>query len=401
VAVKIDTADVPSTANVLTRAFDVAIAQPIEIYDNTLREGEQAPGVVLSAERKLELAAALDAFGIHWANVGFPAASAEEREGVARIAKAGFRMKTAALTRMREADIDVTADTGVDLVSLFLGGSDVHLEHKLRMSEADAIRTIEKGVAQVRRRGALSSFTVEDASRTPLPRLLRLLRAAAEAGADYVVLADTVGVLTPRSAYAIVSAARESVSCPVGVHFHDDLGLALANSLAALEAGAQLVHTTVNGPGERSGNVCTLELAVLLRVKYGRDLGLRLEQAHALSRAVHVACGTDAPPHKAVTGKWCFTHESGIHVAGVLSHPETYQPYPPALVGRSHEIVFGKHSGAAGIRYLARREGIELSDEACDAVLALVKTTAEQSKQAVPDERVVEWIRSNASQRSS
>ena len=393
---KIEEARGESTANVLTGAFDVRIDQPIEFYDNTLREGEQPPGVLFTPDEKLAIARALDDYGVHWANVGFPAVSKEELHAVKLITGAGLRMKTAALSRMLPSDIDATAESGVDLISLFLGGSDTHLEHKYHLTEADAFRKVEESVAHAKRTGAIVSFSLEDGSRTPLPRIARMFQIAEEAGADYVVLADTVGILTPASSLQIFRKLTSVCKVAVGAHFHDDLGLSLANTLAALEAGARLAHVTVNGVGERSGNTCLEELAVVLKLKYGRDFGFKLDRTDALSRMVHRASGSEPAPHKAITGRWCFSHEAGIHVAGILADQETYQPYPPAMVGRHHEIVFGKHSGAHGVEYLAVSNGLSLSHDASRRVLDKIKNQCSDRKGAVPDEQVLDWIRAEA-----
>jgi isopropylmalate/homocitrate/citramalate synthase len=383
----------PSTANTLTADFDGQVAGPVEIYDNTLREGEQPPGVVFTARDKVAIAHALDEIGVHWANVGFPAVSREELRTVREVTGAGLRMRTAALSRLLAADIDATVESGVDLISLFLGGSDVHLQHKLQMTEGAAIAEIERAVAYAKSSGKLVSFAIEDGTRAPMPRLVRMFQAAEAAGADYLALADTVGVLTPNSAAGIVRVLRSVLRRPLGVHFHNDLGLALANTLAALQAGAQMAHVTVNGAGERAGNACLEELAVLLHVKYGRDLGLQLWRLQALSRLVHDASRTKAPEHKAITGKWCFSHESGIHVAGVLAHQETYQPYPPSLVGRGHEILFGKHSGIRSLRYLAETVGVSLSETAGRALIDRIKHASEESKAGVEVDQVIAWLR--------
>jgi isopropylmalate/homocitrate/citramalate synthase len=383
------------TANVLTGCFQPRLDHTIELYDNTLREGEQVPGIVLGPDQKLEIARALDDFGVHWANVGFPAVSRQERASVERIARAGLRMKIAAMARLRTDDIDITVDSGAQLVSLFLPGSDSHLRDKLQLEVDEGLERIARLVSYCKGRGVVTSFLVEDASRTPLPRLLRMFQVAADAGADYLVVADTVGVLTPTATHRAIAFLRALLPRPIGMHFHDDLGLALANSLAGLEAGAQLVHVTINGVGERAGNTCLEELAVVLKVKYGRDFGFRLDRLDALSRRVHELCGTRAAEHKPITGKWCFTHESGIHVAGLLANPETYQPFPPELVGRRHEIAFGKHSGVAGIEQLGRQEGTPLTSDQARAVLDRVKRTAE-ARQAVTEAELLRWMREAA-----
>lgn len=386
--------DTPAaTGNMLTDPFLPRLEQPIELLDTTLREGEQPPGVVFSAEEKLEIAHALDELGMHWVSVGFPAVSKAERDTARQLVEAGFKMKTAALSRVLPGDIDACVDVGVDAVSLFLGGSDSHLFDKLRMTEAQALSKIEKAVRRAKDQGAECWFGIEDGSRTPLPRMIRMYQVATEAGADLLVLPDTIGVLTPTSTHRIFSILVALFSCPVVPHFHNDLGLALANTLAALEAGAQGAHVTVNGVGERCGNTCLEELAVALEVKYNRDLGFKLDKLYDLSMLVHDASGTVASEHKPVTGRWCFSHESGIHVAGVLANRESYQPYPPEIIGRQHEILFGKHSGSQGVIHLAERSGLSLSDAGCKAVLKKIKDHAETHKGTVAEDRILTWIR--------
>lgn len=386
------------TSNVLTAPFDAKLEQPIELFDTTLREGEQPPGVVFNTADKLAIAGLLDELGVHWVSVGFPAISEEECRTARRLAEAGFRFRTAALSRLVRGDIDASLSCGVDLVSLFFGGSDSHLFDKLRSNEPEALRKIEDAVRYLKEQspGTIAAFGVEDFSRTPLPRLLKMYQTACDAGVDQITLPDTLGVLTPASTRNLVTLLRAVFPVPIAAHFHNDLGLALANSLAALEAGAEIVHVTVNGVGERCGNTCLEELAVLLRVKYGRDLGLRLDRLTELSQLVHRLSGTRAGEHKPITGKWCFTHESGIHVAGILSNPESYQPYPPNLVGRQHEIVFGKHSGVHGVVHLAARAGLTLSERGRRAVLDRIKRQAEEQRGAVAEEQILEWIRAEA-----
>lgn len=397
-SIKIEAREVPATANVMAGAFEPPLTHPIEFYDNTMREGEQTPGARFTPEEKLELAMALDDFGMHWANVGFPASSPEEFETVARVTGAGLkRMKTAALCRLLPADIDITVKSGVDLISVFVAASDTHLAHKYHITESEMFARIEKWVPYAKASGRIVAFSIEDATRAPLPRLVRMLQIAEAAGADYHMIADTVGILSPVSAYMMTRVLTSAVNRPVGLHFHNDLGLALANTLAGLHAGARFAQVTVNGAGERAGNVCLEEAVVYFQVKYGMDFGFKLHQLASLCALAHRLCGTEPPAHKAVTGKWAFTHESGIHVAGVLASPETYQPYPPELIGRHHEIVFGKHSGRHGVRYFAETQGIALSDEGCQEVLDRIrKHDKDAAPGPVPDHLVLEWIRAAA-----
>lgn len=386
----------PLSLNVLTGAFEGRIEQPIEILDTTLREGEQTPGAVFRLEEKLAIARGLDEVGVHWISAGFPAVSAEERETMLQVAKAGLKARIAALSRMVPADIDATVDCGGELVSLFLGGSDSHLFHKLRLDEDRGVEKIQSSIRYAKEKGVLVAFGLEDFSRAPLTRVIRFYHAAFEAGADQLTFPDTLGILTPTSTQRLFTFFAALFPVPLVAHFHNDLGLALANTLAALEAGAAGAHVTVNGVGERTGNTCLEELALVLKLKYGRDLGFKLDRLYALSQLVHRACGTEAGPQKPVVGRYAFTHESGIHVAGMLADRECYQPYPPEMVGREHEIVFGKHSGAQGIGALAELAGLTLSESGRKTVLEQVKLEAEKTHGSVPEERILEWIRAEA-----
>jgi isopropylmalate/homocitrate/citramalate synthase len=379
--------------NVLTGPFETRLSPPIDIIDSTLREGEQPPGIVFSPDQKFEIAQALDEVGVHRVSLGFPAVSAEEQASVTRMAKAGFKFRKGVLVRMIPSDIDIAADCGVDGVMLFIGGSDSHLFDTPRMTEDEALRKIDSSVRHAKSHGLACGFGIEDFTRAPLDRSLRLFQAAIDAGANELGLIDTLGVLTPTTTYRIVSLLVALLPIRMMVHFHNDLGLALANTLMALEAGAKAASVTVNGVGERTGNVCLEELAVVLRLKYGLDLGLRLDKLHAISQLVHRFSGTRPSEHKPIVGKWTFTHESGIHVAGLLANPETYQPFPPHIIGRHHEIVFGKHSGVQGVARLAELSGLQLSEPGRKAVLDKIKKDAAQHRRTVPEATILEWIR--------
>jgi isopropylmalate/homocitrate/citramalate synthase len=399
---EIDPTPRESTANLLTAQFEGHIDPGVIIWDNTLREGEQPPGVVFTADEKFEIAHALDDFGVPGATLGFPAVSREEFLSCERIVKSGVRMKTSVMARVVEADILAARDVGVDMVGFFLGGSDVHLRDKLNMTEDEALAKIETAARLCNDIRLPFYFAVEDATRTPLPRLLRMFQLCADAGAQNLVVADTLGILTPTSTRRILEILRALLprSVKLCLHFHNDLGLALANSLAGLEGGAAMVHATVNGAGERAGNTCLEEIAVVLTLKYGLDLGFKLERVQDLCHLVHRASGTRPSEHKPITGKWNFTHESGIHVAGMLANPETYQPFPPAMIGRQHEIVFGKHSGGGSVAHLAKRIGIELSASGRDGVIKRIKQHAERKQGTVTEEQVLVWIREEGGTRA-
>jgi isopropylmalate/homocitrate/citramalate synthase len=350
-----------------------AVEGPVELYDSTLRDGEQTPGVCFSPDPKLAIARLLDRLRVPTVEAGFPAVSPKEAEGVRAVARAGLRARVVALARLRREDIDAAAECGVSGVLLFIATSDLHLRRKLRMSREEALAAVSEGVSYARGRGLWVQFTPEDASRTEPGFLCDALRAAEEAGAQRVGLADTVGVLDPASTAALVRSARAAVRLPVAVHLHDDLGLATANTLAALEAGARAAAVTVNGLGERAGNASLEEVAVALEVLYGLDTGLDLSVLSELSSLVARLSGVPVPPTKAVVGANAFAHGSGIHVAAVLEEPSTYEPYPPELVGARRRLVFGKHSGRRAVEHLLRGASLPCDGAAVAGVLAALK----------------------------
>lgn len=393
-ALRIECKESESTLNLLTKDFDTPISSDTLVWDNTLREGEQPPGVVFTSDEKLAIARGLSEFGIRYATIGFPAVSKEDQASFLRIAKAGLNMKLGALCRLVESDVDAAVDSGADFICLFLGGSDTHLRDKLKINEEEGLKKVEELIAYSIHKGAHPTFGIEDATRMPLPRILRMFQVAVSAGAKFLFMADTLGALTPISTYRIVKILQPLLAAPLGMHFHDDLGFALANTIAGLQAGAKVAQGTVNGAGERAGNTCLEELTMVLRLKYDLDLGFKFDRLYDLCMLVHRASGTEPSVHKSITGKWCFSHEAGIHVAGILANPETYQPYPPAMIGRYHEIVFGKHSGLQSVKYLASRKNVQVkSEDVFKEVLKKIKSAAEKKDGMVSDDQVEKWLR--------
>ncbi len=346
---------------------------PIELYDSTLRDGEQTPGVCFNPDEKVAIARKLDAMGVPIIEAGFPVVSPKEAEGVKRIVEAGLDARLVALSRLRVEDIDVAVDCGVEGVLLFIASSDLHLDHKLRMDREKVLQAIDSKVAYACARGLRVQFTPEDASRTDPAFLAEVLASAEAAGADRVGVADTVGILDPAATRRLVRTAMDAVKVPVSVHLHNDLGLATANTLAAFEEGAMAAAVTVNGIGERAGNASLEEVATALAVHYGYDCGIDLSQLTELSGLVSRLTGIPVPGNKAVVGINTFTHESGIHVAAVLEEPATYEPFPAEMVGGRRHLVFGKHSGRKAVRHLLRKEGLIHDADAVGRLLALLK----------------------------
>jgi methanogen homocitrate synthase len=337
----------------------------IEVCDVTLRDGEQMPGVVFRPDEKLDIAIKLNEVGVEIIEAGFPVVSEAERRAVQDVSNLGLDSKISVLSRSVPKDVDAALDCDVDMVSVFIATSELHLKYKLHMSCDQAVECAFETVEYAKDHGLIVRFSAEDATRTDFELLKRLYKRAEGYGADYVSIADTVGILNPRTTSYMVSEIKKEVNIPICMHCHDDLGMSLANTLAAAEAGAKQLHTTVNGIGERSGNTPLEELMVALRVHYGVDR-YDTTKLTPLSKLVQSYSGVIMPKNKAVVGENAFAHESGIHVAAVLEEPRTYELYSPEMVGSARRIIIGKHTGARALKYITKKMGYDLKrDEIC------------------------------------
>lgn len=355
----------------------------VRIFDTTLRDGEQTPGVSLSPEKKLEIAGLLDELGVDAIEAGFPVISEGEKKAVAAVASAGLSAQVCGLARASKKDIDVAVDAGLSYVHTFIATSDIHLEHKLRMSREQALERAVDSVQYAKSRGLEVEFSAEDATRTDREFLGRVFAAVAEAGADRIDIPDTVGYSTP--AYmSSITADAVSTGLPVSVHCHNDFGLAVANALAGIEAGAACAHVTVNGIGERAGNASLEELSMALQClpfERRRQTGIKPGLIYETSRAVSRMVGISVQPNKAIVGDNAFGHESGIHTHGVLSNPLTYEPISPELVGRKRRLHAGKHAGMHGVNAMLAEYGIEPGEGQGEEILRLVKEAGDRGEQ--------------------
>ena len=351
------------------------MSRQVRIFDTTLRDGEQTPGVHFTADEKVELARRLEAFGAATIEAGFPASSPDDAAAVARVAAAVRDCEVAALARCRPGDVDAAAaalDGAVrPVIHVFLGVSDIHLARKLRIPRAGAVRAVEESVRRAARHGMAVQFSAEDATRADRVFLRQCVQTAIEAGAERVNIPDTVGCALPEE-YGALIADIVSFAGPdiiVSAHCHDDMGLSTANCLAAVRAGARQLEATVNGIGERAGNAAVEEVAVVLAMKGIAGTGLRLEHTAGLSRRVAEVSGVPVQPNKAVVGRNAFAHSSGIHQDGILKTPENYEYVPPALVGApGHRFVLTARSGRRAIAHEAARMGSVLEPAAMDRV---------------------------------
>lgn len=365
----------------------------VHIFDTTLRDGEQSPGFSMNREEKLQLAHQLEQLGVDVIEAGFPVASPGDLEAVHAVATEIRGCRVAALARARQEDVDAALralePAAKPRLHIFLASSDLHLKHKLRITRKVALELIDAMVRYGTKHCEEVEFSAEDASRTDLDFLLEVIETAASAGATIINLPDTVGYTTPEEYGDIFRSARKHLAVypkiVLSAHCHNDLGLAVANSLAAIGAGARQVECTINGIGERAGNASLEELAVALHVRKGHySVGTRieLEKIYATSRMLSAITSINVPPNKAVVGANAFAHEAGIHQDGILKNPLTYEIILPEKVGvPSRRLVLGKHSGRNALRVRLEELGYPTSDTELDHCYVMATARADAAKQ--------------------
>ena len=355
--------------------------------DTTLRDGEQMPGATLEPQDKLQIALALEKLGVHSLDAGFPASSRADVEAIQKMVGVVRRPVLTALCRTLRGDIDAADEALAEQparkrgVSLFCGTSPLHRQHKLCKSQSEILRLVTDTVAYASEKFLIVAFSPEDASRTEVPFLCQVYREAIDAGATTVGFPDTVGLLTPEKAREFIRRIQDGVpnlgNALLAVHFHNDLGLAVANTLACIEEGANVVQCTVNGIGERAGNAALEEVAMAIALhpeQYGRPLNLDTMQLSPLCHLVSDLTGIPIPPNKPIGGANIFATEAGIHQDGLLKNPDTYLPYRPEAVGADGvRLVIGRHSGRRAVAHRLRELGIDLPDEQVMGVLEGIK----------------------------
>ncbi len=349
----------------------------VRFYDTTLRDGEQMPRVAFSRAQRCEIALALDALGLDEIELGFAASGPAHRADIRAAVESGLQARTLSLARPLHTDIDAAVEAGVDGVILFAALSDTHLRFKLQKTREQVLALVLDAIDHALGCGLFVQLSLEDATRTDDDVLVEFGTQIAAAGVHRIGLADTVGIATPSLMQRKVAAVVREVEVPVSVHCQDDLGLAVANSLAAVEAGASVLSTTMNGIGERSGNASTEVCAAALVLLHGHTVSLDLEAIASTSEVVARCAGVEPAPNSPLVGANSFRHESGIHIAAVLRNPACYEPFDPERIGRQRELELGKTSGRAAVRHLGEYNGTELDDVMCSRILARIKTLTE------------------------
>jgi homocitrate synthase NifV len=361
----------------------------IFIVDTTLRDGEQTAGVVFSNEEKIRIARYLDEIGIDQIEVGIPVMGGDEKKCITEIAHMGLKPSIMAWNRAVIADIKESLECGVDAVAISISTSDIHIEHKLQTTREKVLRMMSDAVKFAKDNNLYISVNAEDASRSDLDFLTEFALIAKHAGANRLRFCDTVGTLNPLTTFRYIKTLHDAVGLDIEMHTHNDFGMATANSLSGVYAGAKYVGVTINGLGERAGNSCLQEVIMGLKYQMNVDVAYNTTIFREVAQYVAVASGRELPVSKPIVGSNIFAHESGIHSDGILKNPLTYEAFKPEEVGLERQIIIGKHSGTASIRSKFKEYLIELPDDDAKEILTRVRQMSIDKKRSLFDKEVV------------
>ncbi len=361
----------------------------IKIDDTTLRDGEQTAGVVFSNHEKIRIAQLLDQVGVAQIEAGIPAMGGDEKAVIKEIASLGLRASVLGWNRAVISDIQHSVDCGVDAVAISVATSDIHIEHKLKKDRRWVIDSVVKSIKFAKEHGLYVSVNAEDGSRADFDYMVEFGLAAKEAGADRLRFCDTIGVLDPFQTFSVIRGLKKAIGIEIEMHTHNDFGMATANALAGIKAGATWVNTTVNGLGERAGNAALEEVVMAMKYLGHIELGFKTEMFRELSEYVARASARTIPIWKAIVGTNVFAHESGIHADGVIKNPKTYEVFSPEEVGLERQLVIGKHSGSASIMNKFKEFGVDLDPAAAQEILTEVRRVAVELKRSLFDKEIV------------
>ena len=356
--------------------------EEVTIFDTTLRDGEQTPGISFNFEQKLEIARQLSSIGVHIIEAGFPASSIAEKETVAAIKKLDLEANICGLARSVKADVDACLDCDMDMVHVFIPTSDIQRENTINKTRVEVLAITDEIIRYVRGHVNLCMFSPMDATRTDADYLIEVCQTAANAGATIINIPDTVGVISPSGMKTLIARIARNVDCPLDVHCHNDFGLAVANTIAAVEAGVSQVQVTINGLGERAGNADLAQTVMILESIYRIKTGIKKERLVETSRLVSRFSGISIPPTQPVVGENVFSHESGIHSHGVIKCTDTFEPgiMTPEMVGHHRRLTLGKHVGRHAVRQMLNDTHIDPSDAQLDIIVEKVKAIANRGK---------------------
>lgn len=353
----------------------------VEILDTTLREGEQTPYVNFTIDEKIEIARMLDQVGVDMIEAGDPSVSPNVAKAIQRIASLGLKAEIVAHSIAARSSIDKARACGAERVAIFYATSSIHLDAKLHKTQEQAVEIICDHIAYARSLGLKVRYTPEDATRTDFEFLVKVCNAAIEAGADRISFADTLGIMQPHGMLERVCALRERLSdCKIDIHCHNDYGLALANAMAGIRGGANCIHTTVNGLGERTGIPDLAETIVAYHNLEGEQK-YSIRPLMDISGYLEKVSGFFLAPNKPITGQNAFTHKSGVHSNGVLKDPRTYEAFDPAILGRERKIVIDKYTGKSAVAARLEEYGIEVSAAELEVIVSRIKNLGDERKQ--------------------
>ncbi len=355
----------------------------ISVFDTTLRDGEQTPGVSLTSTQKLEIAHQLDKLGVDMIEAGFPISSEGDKESVKSISNAGLDAVVCGLSRVLTKDIDACFESDVGLVHTFVPTSDVQRVYTIKKSREEVIELAVNAVEYIKDHGLKCMFSAMDATRTEPAYMLEVFKAVQDAGCDIINVPDTVGVMSPSGMCRMIKDVAKEIKIPIDVHCHNDFGLAVANSLMAVEAGASQVQVTINGIGERAGNADLSQTVMGLTAIYGTKTNIRTEYLVETSKMIENYTGVRLPPNTPVVGQNAFSHESGIHSHGVLEKSDTFEPgiMTPEMVGHRRRIVLGKHTGTHAVKKSLESAGIKANEKQLEEIVCKIKEIANKGKQ--------------------
>jgi 2-isopropylmalate synthase len=371
------------------------------VFDTTLRDGEQSPRTSFSYDDKREIAAILDEIGTHVIEAGFPVNSDAEFEAVSDIA-ATTDTTVAGLARVVEEDIEAALDSGVEMVHTFVSTSDVQIEDSMHATRAEVREQAVEAVERITEAGATCMFSPMDATRTNEAFLIEIVEAVSDAGTDWINIPDTCGVATPRRFYDLIDTVAAHTDARIDVHTHDDFGMATANAIAGIEAGADQAQVSVNSIGERAGNAAYEEFVMTVESVYQADTGIDTTRLTELSRGVEEKSDIPVPANKPVVGRNAFSHESGIHAAGVIENADTFEPgvMTPEMVGAERELVLGKHTGTHSVRERLVDIGFEPTEDEVRTVTKRVKASA-AADERITDETLERFAEAAGIQRTT